>query len=332
LCSSDVGRALKFRPAIFSYVAKDESLRAHELSTADWTALKLVSKWLMAFRDATTQMSTTKQPMISNTHAVFLGLQKHIKIKLANLPQETDPVLRQGLVDAHTKLSDYFTKFDRSRYYSWATRADISSSCAIQFSNMSSSVLDPRLSYNGLKTDYADEPELLADLEFSKHELKVHFNTYFASTTADSAESQRTEPGSPQKLDFTSRYTQRANSGTVDELTEYFRLTSVPENWEIDPLEWWYSRRKQFPRLYLLVRNILCIPGTFKRTFHLIYIQICLPGSAVAVERVFSGGRDTISLRRASLHADTIRTLMFVKARLRVARAKLNKDGVICID
>ncbi|KAJ7834571.1 hypothetical protein B0H14DRAFT_2363791, partial [Mycena olivaceomarginata] len=112
-----LGRALKFRPAIFSYVAKDESLRAHELSTADWTALKLVSKWLMAFRDATTQMSTTKQPMISNTHAVFLGLEKHIKIKLANLPQETDPVLRQGLVDAHTKLSDYFTKFDRSRYY-----------------------------------------------------------------------------------------------------------------------------------------------------------------------------------------------------------------------
>ncbi|KAJ7350001.1 hypothetical protein DFH08DRAFT_807325 [Mycena albidolilacea] len=96
---------------------------------------------------------------------------------------------------------------------------------------------DPQLSYNELKTDYADEPELLADLAFSKHETKIHFNTYFASTTPDSAESQRTEPGSPQTLDFTSRHTQCANSGTVDELTEYFRLTSVPENWKIDPLE-----------------------------------------------------------------------------------------------
>lgn len=43
-------------------------------------------------------------------------------------------------------------------------------------------------------------------------------------------------------------------------------------------------------------------------------------GSAVAVERVFSGGRDTISLRRASLKPDTIRALMVVKHRLRLAR------------
>jgi hypothetical protein len=45
-------------------------------------------------------------------------------------------------------------------------------------------------------------------------------------------------------------------------------------------------------------------------------------GSAVAVERIFSGGRDTISLRRASLHADSIRILMLVKKRLHLARAK----------
>ena len=44
------------------------------------------------------------------------------------------------------------------------------------------------------------------------------------------------------------------------------------------------------------------------------------PGSAVAVERIFSGGRDTISLRRASLKPETIRTLMLVKQRLRLAR------------
>jgi len=40
-------------------------------------------------------------------------------------------------------------------------------------------------------------------------------------------------------------------------------------------------------------------------------------GSAVAVERVFSGGRDTISLRRASLQPETVRTLMLVKQRLK---------------
>jgi hypothetical protein len=45
-------------------------------------------------------------------------------------------------------------------------------------------------------------------------------------------------------------------------------------------------------------------------------------GSAVAVERVFSGGRDTISLRRASLHPETIRILMLVKKKLHLARAQ----------
>ncbi|KAI9507232.1 hypothetical protein F5148DRAFT_1276297 [Russula earlei] len=42
--------------------------------------------------------------------------------------------------------------------------------------------------------------------------------------------------------------------------------------------------------------------------------------SAVAVERVFSGGRDTISLRRASLKAETIRTLILVKKKLHLQR------------
>jgi len=67
------------------------------------------------------------------------------------------------------------------------------------------------------------------------------------------------------------------------------------------------GRRAQFPSLFCLARDILCIPG-----------------SAVAVERIFSGGRDTISLRRASLQADTIRILMLVKKRLHVARGKAN--------
>lgn len=71
----------------------------------------------------------------------------------------------------------------------------------------------------------------------------------------------------------------------------------------MDPIHWWAGRRAQFPNLSRLARDILSIPG-----------------SAVAVERIFSGARDTISLRRASLKPETIRTLMLVKQRLRLAR------------
>jgi hypothetical protein len=54
--------------------------------------------------------------------------------------------------------------------------------------------------------------------------------------------------------------------------------------------------------------------------FKLLKVITVVLGSAVAVERIFSGGRDTISLRRASLKPDTIRTLMLVKQHLRLAR------------
>lgn len=48
----------------------------------------------------------------------------------------------------------------------------------------------------------------------------------------------------------------------------------------------------------------------------------------MAVERIFSGGRDTISLRRASLQPNTIRVLMILKHKLRLARTSLTAKDV----
>ncbi|KAH9055277.1 hypothetical protein EDB87DRAFT_1813944 [Lactarius vividus] len=52
-----------------------------------------------------------------------------------------------------------------------------------------------------------------------------------------------------------------------------------------------------------------------------------LGSAVVAVERVFSGGRDTISLTRASLIPETIQVLMLVKQRLRLAHVAFVKDN-----
>ncbi|KAJ6462554.1 hypothetical protein C8R45DRAFT_841630 [Mycena sanguinolenta] len=52
-------------------------------------------------------------------------------------------------------------------------------------------------------------------------------------------------------------------------------------------------------------------------------VYLSCSGSAVAVERVFSGGRDTIALRRARLSANTNRTLMVLKAQIRLARKEV---------
>jgi hypothetical protein len=81
-----------------------------------------VRSWLSKFRQATTEMSTTSKPMLSQTHIVFCGLQRTVKDILSALPNTVNITLKQGLVDAHTKLSDYYYKFDASPYYIWAAR------------------------------------------------------------------------------------------------------------------------------------------------------------------------------------------------------------------
>jgi hypothetical protein len=88
----------------------------------DWNAITMVSDWLLNFRSATSQMSTTSRPMLSSTHSTFRGLQKTLKDKLSSLPPGSPPELVEGLTKAHRKLSDYYYKYDHSPFYIWAAR------------------------------------------------------------------------------------------------------------------------------------------------------------------------------------------------------------------
>ena len=81
----------------------------------------------------------------------------------------------------------------------------------------------------------------------------------------------------------------------------------------------------------LLVHSQLTLNVSCHSLFYLWHchnIDISL-GSAVAVEWIFSGGRDTISLCRASLKPETIHTLMLVKQCLHLTQEAV-KDIVGC--
>jgi hypothetical protein len=117
-----LGRAMDYRAVLDDFVAKNRELRKHELQDEDWEAIALVARWLKSFRSATTQMSTTKRPMLSSTHAIFRGLQDSLAESLRSLPNNTPALLRQALLNAHRKLSDYYGKSDESPYYTWASR------------------------------------------------------------------------------------------------------------------------------------------------------------------------------------------------------------------
>jgi hypothetical protein len=117
-----LGRALDYRNTIDSFVSRNKDLHALELSNSDWESITLVASWLKSFRSATTEMSATKVPMLSTTHAIFRGLQDDIKNILRGLPSIVSPKIKLGLTDAHRKLSDYYYQFDASPFYTWAAR------------------------------------------------------------------------------------------------------------------------------------------------------------------------------------------------------------------
>lgn len=159
--------------------------------------------------------------------------------------------------------------------------------------------------------------------------LHTHYKDHYSGRANSLSQStddsiQPTSRNSPSKVNFTLRY-KKKDITSHDELEEYF--DQKREDFEsCEPLEWWVRRRAQFPNLYCLARDIFSIPGTLSFGFlcDLECSHYSSPGSAVAVERIFSGGRDTISLRRASLQPGTIRTLMTLKQHLRLARNSLS--------
>ncbi|KAJ3533021.1 hypothetical protein NMY22_g7505 [Coprinellus aureogranulatus] len=165
---SMLSRALSFRTAVTYFTAKNLELRKFELSDSDWTAIEMVCKWLECFQAATREMSATRTPMLSTTIAIFRGLQQQIKEAIRSLPPSTSPIVRNALVKAHKKLSDYYFRFDTSSYGTWAA------------------LLDPRISYDGLKIALGDDLDLLSHLESAKSKLELHYSLHYKSSARPS--------------------------------------------------------------------------------------------------------------------------------------------------
>jgi len=123
-----IGCALQYKAEINNFVTLCENQDLHdlELSEDKWSSIGLVADWLEKFQDATTQMSAIRQPMLSHMHAIFRGLQEHLCESLRNLPTGIDLCIRNGLLAAHYKLSEYYYRFDQSLFYIWAAHMSVS--------------------------------------------------------------------------------------------------------------------------------------------------------------------------------------------------------------
>ena len=60
--------------------------------------------------------------MLSTAHAIFHGLQDDVRDTFRCLPDSTSLMIKDGLLAAHQKLSEYYYRFDLSPFYIWAGR------------------------------------------------------------------------------------------------------------------------------------------------------------------------------------------------------------------
>src|SRR5712671_187756 len=114
--------------------------------------------------------------------------------------------------------------------------------------------------------DYGDDPSFSDHLEDSKADLFNYFEENYSTLLSPMPSSCPSMPvqapfnGSPQKS-FTACYRRKENHST-NELEEYFKLPA--EDFDTcDPIRWWMGQQSQFPCLFQLARDILCIPGSY---------------------------------------------------------------------
>ena len=88
-----------------------------------------------------------------------------------------------------------------------------------------------------------------------------------------------------------------STTDSMKELRRYFE--EVPEDRKKDPLEWWRENEQRFPKLQLLAKKYLCIPG-----------------SSVPAERLFSKAGELVSKRRNRLKPKNIDMMLFLNKNL----------------
>ncbi|KAK5308758.1 hypothetical protein LTR70_010816, partial [Exophiala xenobiotica] len=111
-------------------------------------------------------------------------------------------------------------------------------------------------------------------------------------------------PGMPDSLWKMLKRVQPGSSTQTSDVDRY--LDSSPVSWSNScaedgdsdwVLKWWKANAFEYPALARAVRDYLAVPST-----------------EVDVERVFSGARDVLGLRRHTMNAETMRWLVLLKS------------------
>lgn len=139
-------------------------------------------------------------------------------------------------------------------------------------------------------------PPSTSDASTSSSGKPTYFDAYSAHMPAYFLTHICTIPGLWDLLDnevADRRNSHSVSAGATVEVNRYLTEPNIPRS--EDPLQYWTRNKTQYPHLYLLARNLLCIPA-----------------SSVPCERVFSKAGEVVSKKRNRLNPNTVEQIIFL--------------------
>jgi hypothetical protein len=271
--------ALKAKTQINQYIHAQSDLP--QFTPDDWRRLSQLHQVLAPFYELTGPVSE-KRPQISMAIPIYyelhdlLNQEAQKKGVFADLDNDIVDAIHHGLI----KYQKYYTFMDNTDAYYTAL------------------ILDPRVKGDILLHELSDNEAgqmIINTIRENIHEQYRHelVDTQISSTNAVLLDDHHNSI-EMRMLQRLSPIIQKPAGSDID---DYFSSPRVP----IDTSHhewlsrWWYTQRNSMPQMAAAARDYLAIPA-----------------SEVDVERLFSGGRDLLGLRRHSLNADTMRMLMLM--------------------
>lgn len=272
--------AFDCRAALTDTVKDNPELYSLELTPERWERLGHIRTLLRPFDDFTKWVSR-QEPTIQLSASLYVKLQNILNsiIKKEGEFAEFDATLVDAAKAGLTKFNEYFQYVEENDTY-WIA-------C----------VLDPRIKTNWLRRNTSDPSGIIS-------RIKKYLKESYPLTMSDKTQ----EPPQKRKkgLDFELLEEYGSRVTFDDDIDRYFNTevvgfaANIGEDHTQWVLNWWNSNKSEFPRMAAVARDYLAIPS-----------------SEVDIERLFSGGRDILGIRRFALKGATIGDLMICKDELR---------------
>jgi len=301
-----ISTAIDLEMHVDFFVKNQPDLKQDSLDSEDWEILRTIKSFLKIFKDLTLESEGNSKNLANALPSLWL-LQRHITAFVEKHKQGTSNFDFDCLVRGETALSTlnkWWNLLWKHPTYQMAT------------------ILHPFYRTNWLDTIMQILRISAKEQKAKKESLKKIWLEYLAkhqklscndqpSTGQAKEKGQQKEhgKGETRKRRTTAQITKELEDRSVEAMTERmfggWASAEAPDEWESyllgassknvkNLLSWWQDdvRRAEFPVLHLLALEIHSIPPMSDEP-----------------ERVFSGGRRTVSWERSSLNAETIEVI-----------------------